>query len=118
MKNYQLWGFTYIAGAFNRKNVITGTNDEADEEHEVPCFDGIAHFKFNGKCYIGVYPKFAQLTSVQKEEVEKYCGHEPEDGEYGVIFGALGSVMRISAVAYKLYENMYKVSDEDKKRLF
>ena len=100
MKNYQTWGFTYLNYEKDDINVITGTKEEAECEKEILCYDGISIFSFKGHFYLARYPKINELTDSQKETVRKYCGYVPEDGEFGVVMGALGIIEEISSSRY------------------
>ena len=100
MKDYQLWGFVYLNVSKDNINAITGTKEESDKEELIPCFDGFSFFTFNGHYYLAYYPKFTLLTKEHMKEIEKYCGYEPENGEFGVIMGALGSIVEVSKEHY------------------
>ena len=113
MAKYQVWGFTYLADS-KGVNVLTGNNEEVDGEFNIPCFNGIAFFKVNNKCYIARYPKIQSLTKDDKETIEKYCGYIPESGEYGVICGALGKITECSHSLYEACCNTYPVTKKDK----
>ena len=113
---YQIWSFSYLADK-NGVNVINGTKQEADDEFEIPCFNGFSFFKANGKFYLIHYPKIQFLRNSQKEEICFYCGYEPNAGEYGVIAGALGMVTECSESVYNDYVACYPIKQKDKKRL-
>ena len=115
MNDYQIWGFTYLSFGKDYINAITGTKEEADEDFNIPCFDGVAYFEACGKHYVARYPKYKELTKEQRRAIEDYCGYEPEEGEYGVIMGALGTIIRVSAKAYNLVIKAHPVTimDED-----
>ena len=100
MTDYQLWGFTYLNYGKDDINVITGTKEESEYEEEIMCYDGISIFSFKGHFYIGHYPKIKDLTDSQKNIVRRYCGYEPEDGEFGVVMGALGEIEEVSESLY------------------
>ena len=117
MKDYQIWGFVYLNFGSKNINTITGNKEEADVEFEIPCFDGIAYYKAQGRCYVAHYPKYADLTDEQRARIKQYGGYEPERGEFGVIMGALGDIQRVSAREYNLIAAAHPVSAEDKKRL-
>ena len=109
MTNYQLWGFTYLNDEERDGiNAITNSFEEADCEHDIVCFDGFAYFSFHGHYYIGRYPTLESLTDEQKQKVKSYCGYEPEDGEFGVVMGALGEIDGIPEARYE-----YDVSQLD-----
>ena len=116
MAKYQIWGFTYIMDN-NGNNVITGNDKESDVEFEIPCFNGFAFFKANGKRYIMRYPEIQSLTAHQKCAIEDYCGYEPSAGEYGVIAGALGELYECSLGLYEAMCNTYPIKKKDKVRL-
>lgn len=97
-KDFQIWPFSFIN--LNGINILTGNDEECEEEVKVICYDGIALHERNGKFYRITYPQFDKLTSRGKSLIEKYCGYEPEAGEYGVICGALGQVEEISELMY------------------
>lgn len=103
---YQKWGFVYLADE-NGANVITGTKEEADEEFEIPCFNGFSFFKANNKRYIMNYPTIQSLSAEEKLIVEKYCGYKPSAGEYGVIAGALGKIKECGVELYNFYKYKY-----------
>ena len=111
MKDYQMWGFVYLNFGKENTNVITGTRQEAEEEHEIPCFDGISYFKFGGKCYVARYPKFAELTEEDKDAVKYYCGYKPEYGEFGVIMGALGDIQMVSEKEYDSIKATHQIEN-------
>jgi hypothetical protein len=116
MANYQIWGFSYIDGK-NGENVINGTFSDVESEFEIPCFNGIAFFKANGKCYVMRYPKIQKLSAREKDYVEDYCGYAPTAGEYGVIAGAFGKVQECSQGMYEAFCNTYPVKKKDRERL-
>lgn len=115
MNDYQIWGFTYLNCGSKNFNAITGTKEEADEEFNIPCFDGVAYFEACGKYYVARYPKYDELTDKQRTGIKQYCGYEPEKGEYGVIMGALGKIRQVSIKEYYLVIKEYQVTimDED-----
>ncbi len=118
MKDYQIWGFTNLN--FGRKNIntITGNKEEADVEFEIPCVDGIAYYKAQGRCYVARYPKYDELTDVQRTRIKQYCGYEPERGEYGVIMGALGEIKRVCVRDYYLVAAAHPVECIDRKKVY
>lgn len=99
MKDYQEWSFSYL-GLENGINAITGDTSEAESEFGVLCFDGTAYFTVNGRYYLAHYPKLKWLTEEQKRIVEVYCGYRPEEGEYGVVMGALGVIEEVNKAYY------------------
>lgn len=115
MHNYQIWGFTYLNYGKKNVNAITGDKNESDEEFNVPCFDGIAWFASNGNYYIAYYPKYKELTGSMIDIIEDYCGYKPEEGEYGVIMGALGIIRKVSKEMFDMTVAAYPVTtiDED-----
>ena len=115
MKQYQIWGFTYINYGENHLNAITGDKNEADEEFNVPCFDGLAWFAAQGKFFLCYYPKYKELTNAHFRAIKAYCGYKPEDGEYGVIMGALGTIREVSKDMFDMTVTAYPVTtiDED-----
>lgn len=115
---YQIWGFSYLANYLNDGiNILTGNKDEYDYEFEIPCFDGLAYFKLNNHYYVIHYPVYKSLTDEQKHSVRFYCGYEPEDGEYGVICGALGVISEISESAFNSLCVSYPLSKKEKEYL-
>ena len=100
MVDYQLWGFVYLNVGDDGINAITGTKEESEFEEEIQCFDGFSCFTFRGHYYVAKYPKLSELTDVQKSEIKRYCGYEPESGEFGVVMGALGEVLEIDKTEY------------------
>lgn len=118
MKNYQIWGFTYLNFGDKNINAITGTKEESDTEFEIPCFDGVAYFKARGRYYVANYPEYKELTDDMKSRVKRYCGYEPLDGEYGVIMGAFGEIHRVSARTYKYYKASFEVLKKDIEKVY
>ena len=118
MEDYQIWGFVYLNFGNDDINAITGNKEESETEFEIPCFDGVAYFKAQGKCYVAHYPKYDELTDEQFGNIEDYCGYEPERGEFGVIMGALGEIHRVSARTYKYYKASFEVLKNDIKKVY
>lgn len=117
MKDYQIWGFTYLNYGDKNLNAITGNKHEAGSEFEIPCFDGIAWFKANNRYFVCYYPKYKYLTEEQFKIIEDYCGFRPKKGEYGAICGALCEVKEVSLTWYELTKITLPVSKADKDRL-
>ena len=117
MKNYQLWSFTYLAQNTTGMNVLTGDFEESNIEVEIPCFNGRAYFKVNGKYYIACYPKINKLKEFDKEKIEEYCGYIPESGEYGVICGALATIIECDENTFNYYAREFPLKKKDWKRL-
>lgn len=117
MNDYQIWGFTYLNIEDSGINAITGDNEESEYEFNIPCFNGLSWFSSNGKFFIGEYPKFKELTEKQLKEIENYCGYEPEDGEYGVIMGALGVIHEVSKEMFDMTVTVYPVTTMDEDNL-
>lgn len=115
MKDYQIWGFTYLDYEREDINAITGDKNESEEEFNIPCFDGLAWFAVRGKFFLCYYPKFEQLTEQQRDEINDYCGYYPDDGEYGVVMGALGVIHEVSREIFDMTVAAYRVTvmDED-----
>lgn len=118
MKDYQIWGFTYLNFGKDDINAITGNKEESETEFEIPCFNGVAYFKAMGKYYVARYPKVSELTEEQMDEIEEYCGYEPENDEYGVIMGALGEIKRVCARDYYLVAAAHPVECCDKGKVY
>lgn len=114
-KKYQMWGFSYINCA--GMNALTGNQEEYDGEVEIPCFNGFAGFSRGGKFYILTYPRLERLTASQREDVEAYCGYEPESGEYGVVCGALGDCKEVSKDEFIGMASQYQMPVKDWKKL-
>ena len=99
-EKYILYGFCYINGP-KGLNIITDNKEEANEEKNVLLFDGIGFYlSDSGKYYILNFPKFQDLTEQQKEQIKKYCGFYPEKDDFGQIFGAIGTVKKVSRKKY------------------
>jgi hypothetical protein len=114
MRNYQIWGFSYINKNTDKSNVLTGNNKECEEEVEIPCFDGIAYFKACGKYYTMTYPRINTLNSYQMDRIYDYCGYYPESGEYGVIAGALGCCIECDEKTFRNLSMEYPLKKKDK----
>ena len=117
-KEYQIWGFVYLALDGDGMNIITKNREESDTEYEIPCFDGFAYIRTFGKRYIATYPKFDELTKSDKIAIRDYCGYIPKRGEYGVIMGALGVIKETDRAMYDMYKRCHPISEEDRKRIF
>lgn len=117
MKQYQIWGFTYLNYGENHLNAITGDKEESYWEFNIPCFDGLAWFAAHGKFFLCYYPKYDELTEKQFGTIEDYCGYEPEDGEYGVIMGALGTIREVSKEMFDMTVAAYPVTTMDEDNL-
>ena len=118
MKDYQIWGFVYLNFGNDDINAITGNKEESETEFEIPCFDGVAYFKAQGKCYVARYPKYDELTDEQRTRIKQYGGYEPEIGEYGVIMGALGEIKRVCVRDYCLVAATHPVEYCDKEKVY
>lgn len=117
MKDYQIWDFNYLSFGSDGINVITGNKEESSEDFSIPCFNGVAYFKAKGKCYVARYPKVSELTAEQMDRVEKYCGYEPENDEFGVVMGALGEIKRVCVRDYYLVAAAHPVECYDRKKV-
>ena len=113
MKKYEIWEFTYLNYGKDNINAITGTKEEADSEHEIPCFNGISYFSLNGKFFVAEYPKYNKLTRDEIASIEIYCGFSPFAGCYGVIMGALGQIREVSKEEYEEIAKMYPLRKKD-----
>ena len=120
MKKYQLWGFNYLTRNRDKEtNIITGTNDESEDELIVPCFDGTAFFHVNGKYYIAKYPKMRKLNEYYRDKIKDYCGYYPNGGEYGIVMGALGIIIECDYKAFcnYFYEYIPSLTKKDKRQI-